>query len=478
MKEKSPIAIAVVLFLLLLVSDKVNAASVVSRTASLSVVFVKPLGNYSWEVNVSLIYRGKELALCSSKLVPNMYYLQTKTITSGLVATPLYYVLDGVCRKTLPMLTLLNSNVDTIIVNISVPRGYIVRTSMDYRGYGPLGGPYRLPLRLFMKYYVFDGIVVADKKLFVQRDFVDNNVSVVYSKSLTKSYVEYAYATLVAVRNKVAQWLGDSPRAARVVVLVAPSYPDPMPAGTAQSMGSIIYMKLDYGNVTSWLVHTVAHETIHGWFNHGMLYGGFAVAEAVPEFLALRALHEANKTLYRLAAEYFLEAMASGEEYMMWMKVNAALWYYSLRACGTDVYTQALRSLFQKALSSGGIEIGFPQLVYEVYKLAPKDCKNEIASIAGLDLLASAQPSDSWPFVPVNLARSNTGGCNISSNVTTTTTVAVTKTLYKTVVSTYTVKARVGGARSSNGLLWGIAAAIATAGVCAELTRRRQYNQT
>ncbi len=359
--------------------------------------FEEPLMNNSWRVHVVL--EGRAGISCEGVLTPNVYYLQTRSISRDLVVTPLYYVLDRVCPRVLDAIE--ETSNGAIFFELRVPEGYAVRTGMDWRGYGRVGGPYTVDAGLFRKYYLFDGVVVANSSIYRVLDYPKLNVSIVAWRGLSMGDLDLVVSTLVTVRSAASSWLGSSPRAPTVAVIVGSSEHEFLPPGTAHSIGGVVYLKTGFSiDATAWLVHTIAHETLHGWFNHGMLYGGFGFQEAAAEFLAMRALYEKAPRLYEFAQKYLVGLLSADEQYGVWMRAHSALWYAGLKVCQVDVYTAALRKLFIDSLATGPREpITLPDLVMLMLSLAPAECRNILKQLIGGILVAVATDNATWPYI-------------------------------------------------------------------------------
>ncbi|ABM81214.1 hypothetical protein [Hyperthermus butylicus] len=381
----------------------------------LVVVFREPLDGDAWSVYVAFSGPGAGVN-CSGQLRPNLYYLQTKTISRGLVVAPLYYVLSSICPRVLSELQLLagSRGDELLVVELEAPQGYSVRSGMDWRGFGKAGGPYTLPLSAFVRYYVFDGVVVAGEEYRVVDDSALNLTVVALQAS--KETVEYTVESLVAVRDAVAEWLGPSPRSPVVLVVAGPGEHQYLPPGTAHSMGGVVYVKLGVVENLPWLVHTVAHEALHGWFNHGMLYGDFSFQEAAAEFLAVKALHDQRPSLYELAASYLEYMLAVDEQYAVWMRVNAALWHAGLRACGEDLYMYAVRELYNRVITDG---FSGPVSLLDVASLmvekASTQCREALEAMIGWVLLAPRSGTSEWPYIDTGSYNAGAGTSAIDS---------------------------------------------------------------
>lgn len=149
---------------------------------SLRIDFLKPIDDSSWRVHVELRGPGLDVG-CTGVLRPNIYYIETRDISRSLVAAPLYYILDTVCPQAAARLESISraSGGAPAVVTVNAPRGYLARSAMDWRGYGPPGGPYRVPLRMLARYYVFDSVVVADASSYHVVDNSSTGLTIIYS---------------------------------------------------------------------------------------------------------------------------------------------------------------------------------------------------------------------------------------------------------------------------------------------------------
>lgn len=373
---------------------------------NLIIVFKEPVSSDVWRV--SIILKGHDSSInCSGLLGPNVYYLQTRSISRNLVVAPLYYVLDKVCSQIISEIQILagSSGNKTLLITIHVPDNYMVRSSMDWRSYGPTGGPYRVDLESFVRYYIFDGIVLANRRIYDINDYTEENLTVIMQRNIPEKIVKYALESLLTVRSTLTKWLGPSPRSPCVLVIVGPEEHSFLPPNTAHSMGSIVYIKLSSHteDILPWLVHTVAHETSHGWFNHGMLYGDFSFQEAAAEFLAMKALHDNNHRLYRLAVDYLNDMLDVDEQYSVWMRVNAALWYAGIQACGRDVYIDTVRRLYNLSITAG---LKDPISLLDVIKMMVEElqspCGKTLEALVGRVLIAASTRNSTWPLIDIS----------------------------------------------------------------------------
>jgi len=374
---------------------------------NLIIVFMKPIDESTWSMKIVL--EGVDVDIeCIGVLRPNAYYVQTRGISSSIVVAPLYYILDSVCHSALSEIQLLAAihGNSSIRVVVSTPKGYIVRSSLDWRGYGPLGGPYTVDIASFVKHYVFDGIVVANASAYRVEDLGHINITIVAARGIGGEIVKHVIESVTVVRSALSRWLGPSPRAPAVVAIVGASEHYFQPPGSAHSLGAVVYLKIDSSQIDeiSWLVHTMAHEAVHGWFNHGMLYGDFSFQEAAAEFLALKALHDTSPELYEKAASYLRIMLEAGEQYAVWMRVNAALWYAGVELCNKDLYTEAIGILYNKSLADKQKKpVSLLDVVSIMFSIAPSWCKDRLEAAIGKVFWAASKGVSDWPFIDINV---------------------------------------------------------------------------
>ncbi len=337
-------------------------------------VFSRPLSNGSWLVDISV----EGIGSCRGVVGPNPYFLQTKGVSRDLVVLPLYYVFDDACGWGPRVYDEFSGLRGNITVCIEAPGGYGVASAMDWRGFG-VDGSYRLPGFMFARYYLHDGIVVFDESRFGL--IRGNGFSVVYQRGLGGGVLGYAVEAFRVARRGLLGVFGGSPRSPVVLVVVGGGVHPLYPPGFAHSMGGVVYVKV--GGGVSWLVHTVAHECVHGWFNYGLLNGDFVFREAGAEFLALHSLRS-NSTLYRLALRYYESMLEAGEGYALWAKLHEVLWREALRLCGVDVYSRALRVLFGEAVRKGGLYVDFYRFLRVYVEEAPVSCREGLAERLGV----------------------------------------------------------------------------------------------
>jgi hypothetical protein len=266
-----------------------------------------------------------------------------------------------------------------VIVEFSVPEGYTVRSGLDWRGFGWLGGPYLIPYWLAY-YYLADGIVVAKLGVYQVIDSPVDQVSTVYQLGTGKDVVTASTQILVEVRSYLGSSIGFSPRSPTVLVLVVDDHPLMIP-GTAHTAGSVVYVKLGLASPPEALV---AHETAHGWFNYGLLHGDFAVTEGVATALVLSALGSREEMLLDLL----------DPSYRAWTGIAMRLREAGLRVCGTDVLLDALSRLFAEALRHHGVEVNFSELARLMVELAPASCRCRLATVVGWVLVGNVTGCD------------------------------------------------------------------------------------
>ena len=345
----------VMVALLLLAASPMLAGAEGRRVAGVvSIAFIEPVdGGVGWRVNASVLGVN-----CSGVVRVNPAYLQARALSGELVVLPPYYVLVSICPSGVVggVVSRLERLNDSILFVVRAPPGFVVRSGLDWRGYG-FGGVYRVPGWMLARYYLYDGVVVASRESYAVVDNGTVGFSLVYYRGF-RGDPGVLVSAVVAVRDRVSGWLGSSPRSPVVGVLVSPRGFLLLAPGTGYSLGGVFVVVDSLAhNDPGWRVHVFAHEVVHGWINDGLVYGDFSFAEAVVELLAVRGLREEAPRLYRLASRYTGEGVDAGEPYAVWLRVHALLWRLSLDYCGFDAYTAAVRSIFNESLSSGSVRI-------------------------------------------------------------------------------------------------------------------------
>ncbi len=340
---------------LLAVAASLSLAVVALASASndgLVVVFEGPVDN-GWRVRVSL-----GAVECSGVVGVNLAYRESRSVSEELLVAPLYYVLVSACGGGRVASWLQGLGEDNVSVVFEAPEGYVVRSGLDWRGFGPPGGPYRLPGLLLRRFYLYDGVVVASLGGYRVVDMEARGFTLVYPRGGPWGEAARLVAeAAVAVRGVVSGLLGESPRSPVAGVVAAPGEFRFMLPGVGYSLGGVFLVVPEPGAEPGWYVHVAAHEAVHGWLNDGLFYGDFSLAEAATEWLAVLGLWRGNRSLYMLAEPYIGGLVDFGEPYSVWMKVNALLWLAGLRVCGRDVYSEALAALFRGSLSSGATRL-------------------------------------------------------------------------------------------------------------------------
>jgi len=341
-------AVAGFLFLLAAVAYASEGASV----DRLVVVFEGPVDD-GWRVRVSL-----GAVECSGVVGVNLAYRESRSVSPRLLVAPLYYVLVSACGGGRVASWLQGLGEANVSVVFGAPEGYVVRSGLDWRGFGPPGGPYLVPGFLLRRFYLYDGVVVASLGGYRVVDVEARGFTLVYPAAGGWGEAARLVAeAAVAVRGVVSGLLGGSPRSPAVGVVAAPGEFRFMLPGVGYSLGGVFLVVPEPGAEPGWYVHVAAHEAVHGWLNDGLFYGDFSLAEAATEWLAVLGLWRGNRSLYVLAEPYIGGLVDFGEPYSVWMKVNALLWLAGLRVCGRDVYGEALASLFRESLASGAARL-------------------------------------------------------------------------------------------------------------------------
>jgi len=427
-----------------LVSFPVSAASTVSGGSEggsgfLSVVFLGPVeGGSGWRVVVN----ASGGFSCSGVVGVNPGFLEARSVSGGLVVLPLYYVLSSVCGgERLALLVDALGSMSVVNVSFVVPSGFVVRSGLDWRGFGGLGGPYRVPGVLLRRFYLFEGVVVASVDGYVVRDYGSLGFSVVVSRG-AGGLAGVVARVASGVAESVSGWLGASPRSPVVAVVVSPGELQWLAPGTAYSLGGVFVVVLPSESVEEgWLVHVVAHEAVHGWFNDGLVYGDFSFSEAVVELLALRGLLELDPGLFSLASGFAGSGVDAGEPYSVWLRVHLLLWLSVLKHCGRDVYMEVLAGVFNESVSGGSFRVySLVDLVSGVERLCGSGAI--VAWARGLPSVRSMNVSRALAeAVALASGARRAGGVGVSaaSPVSSTVTVTVTVGSTSTVTVTRTV---------------------------------------
>jgi hypothetical protein len=365
------------LFLLLLPASASMLASAQQSSSPRIVLRLEPRGDGSWHASVEFRLPGLG-RLCSGVVAAVSYYAETRSVSQRLLALPLYYVLDSVCPG-LPAdaAVLLEDASYNVTLTIIVPGGCTVRSGLDWRGFGPLGGPYRVPARLFARYYIYAGLVVACSG-YRAVDLPAYNLSLVEPSDTNYSGVAAAVA---CVAGKLRGMLGPSPLEPAVLVVASPRDHSLVLPGVGLNLGGVVYVKPSPLWDSSDAIAVAAHETVHCWVGRGPIRGDEVLVEGAAQLLALLALQQCG-----------LHAGPPAEgRYASLLLIHQALYSAGLRACREDIYTAALRAL-------GPGEHSFVQLVSAMYSEAEKlGCAARFAELIGEELVAKARGSSRGP---------------------------------------------------------------------------------
>ena len=297
------------------------------------------------------VSQGEAGYTCSGVVEKNYYYRETRALSKNLLVIPIYYLLDKTCPRLLATLSSpAPGGTGLMSLSVHVPPGYGILSGMDMRGYGGWGN-YTLPLHMFQRHYLYDSLVVFSEKTY-QAVAVNNSLAVVYPANTSKALVKAVAVTVLAVENFLSQELGPSPRSPVVVVLAAPGE-HPYTGGFHYSTGSVIYISLARPPDVLELVHAAAHEAVHGWLNHGLLWGtDYLVSEGTTEYLAMMALHHYYPDIARRIDERIISLYVSAKSrYGLGLLANAGLREAALQLCGHDAYIEALRALLAERLN-------------------------------------------------------------------------------------------------------------------------------
>ena len=317
-----------------------------------------------WLVGAELECGGLAVS-CRGPLEPSALVLQAKTISEALVVTSIHYVLARVCPRLLAPWPA--DPWTPVVLEIRAPPGYVVRTGLDWRGLGPLGGPYVAPYAV-MALYLADGVVVARAGRYVVADDAGLRLSLVHDAEAAGA--ARAAEAVARVRSVALELLGPSPRAPSVVVVSAGDHPLMLP-GTGHSTGAVVYVKL--GGVTPPEL-VAAHEAAHAWLGSGLVYGEPAAVEGAAMLLASLALGADVVRRWARALDPY---------YLSWAEVHERMREAGLLACGVDVYSRALRGLIARALEGGPVELTLAGLARAMVAAAPEGCRCELVRLLG-----------------------------------------------------------------------------------------------
>ncbi len=344
---------------------------------------------------------------CTGLVEKNLYYRETRAISDSLVLLPLYYVLDKTCPRLASLLAGLREGLVEVVVE--APQGYAVLTSMDLRGYGGPGS-YTLPARLFSRHYLYDSILVYSLSSYGSA-LVNKSLVVVYPKGLRGDVVKTVALAAIHVKKALSSMLGPSPRSPVALVLASPGE-HPFTGGYHYSTASIIYISLperpgDPENLLE-LVHAAAHEAVHGWINHGMLWGNdYLVSEGTTEYLALLSLHTLSPGLLDVIDKRIVSVYIEAKSrYGLGLLANAGLRQAALSLCGEDAYIAGLRRLYQEALSKNITGVG-PVSFTDLVEASIRECSNStaravleaVAPIVLVETLSGSIGEPSWPYI-------------------------------------------------------------------------------
>ncbi len=350
-------------------------------------VSLKPLGGDKWAASVGLEAPGFS-ASCSGVVEANPYYRETRAVSSRLLVLPLYYIVDSVCPRGSSFLSALAARPPrgAAVLEVQAPRGYLVATPL---GWGPGGVAGRVSLAVFLRYVVYDGVVVADTRSY--RGIVVGGLLVVEPRSRVPGVEPRLLASAVScVSSALTRWLGPSPAAPRVFVAAAPGEHGLVLPGTGYSLGAVVYVKPSPGSPAS-MVHLVSHEAVHGWIGKGPLRGGEGLVEGAAELLSLLALRGCSPRLYNLSLGYEEEA-STLNPYRTWLILHAALRAAGLRACGSDIYLEALHEMYRRSVDDASWSPGLPELYAEAAAIAEnRGCLEALEKALGEEMLHAAK---------------------------------------------------------------------------------------
>ncbi len=368
-----------------------------ASTQAILVLRLNPLGESEWNATFTLIV-GNSKWTCSNTIIVNPYYVQTKTISDRLLVAPLYYIGGNCAVELRERLDRINSS--SIIFRVDVPPGYVVRSALDWRGFGSLGGPYKVPLEVFKRFYIYDGIVVGSENSYSVIDGFNSNTSIVACTGYRWRILAEA---LVNARSFAEKLLGPSPRSPIILVISCLDDHEFMLPGSGHSLGSIVYIKPDA--VEEINIHIVFHEAMHGWLNPGLLYGSYEFVEATVEYLArLAANHSGYLVVLNAPVDF---------RYQDWYRILYSMAMLSEKVCGDNIVLKALKQLVKIAFKENGVEVTLTDFAEHVVAVAPPPCKERLrklyAVLLGVDDITMASKGDSsfnnfsWKTVTITI---------------------------------------------------------------------------
>ncbi len=377
------VALVLLLYALAVIAPLASASGTVLSVS----VHLRPLGDGRWAANVSLEGAGVSMS-CSGVVGANPYYRETRAVSGTLLVLPLYYIVDSVCPRGAAALSALAAHPPggVVVLRVEAPSGYLVATPLGW-GRGGAGG--REPLQVFLRYTLYDGVVVASLAAYQGR--VVNGLLLVEPRGGLQGLDPGLLASAVScVSGALGEWLGPSPAAPRVFVAAPPGEHGLVLPGTGYSLGAVVYVKPSPGSSAA-MVHLVAHEAVHGWLGKGPLRGGEGLVEGAAELLSLLALKHCGPVLYNLSLRYEEEA-STLNPYRTWLLLHASLRAAGLRACGRDIYLEALHEMYSRAVNDTAWAPGLPELYAATASAAERHgCLNSLEEALGEELLTAAE---------------------------------------------------------------------------------------
>ncbi len=355
-----------------------------SRTLYVSIKFTG-FEKGGWNVIIGI--RGFVNYVCRGRVTPNPLFEELRLIDKRVSIISLYYLLSSLCPSYV-LDEVMGVGNGYVVVSIEAPASCTVRTGLDWSGYGPLGGPYRVDASSFKRFHVYTWIVLVCDKSLVVKDFDKFNLTIIAPESLDELLPELARSTSCAVED-LSALLGSTPLRPRVIIIVDSGVFELIPSDTGLSVGYVIVVKVPEYVDTSRLEMILVHEVAHSWIINGLVYGDPVFQEGAAQLLAWVA---ARRCLGSEAAWRLIEE--SEGEYSSYLLLHLALYNASRIACPTNVYIEALRELYQESLRRpGGMIVGFRAFLDKVGSLAREyRCKPLLEALYGHYLLEPGSP--------------------------------------------------------------------------------------
>ncbi len=364
----------VMVFLAPLLSITANASEPQAAVA-VNVSFTGVSDN-GWRVRIRVRISNTTYE-CGGWVKPNPLFEELRLISKQVSVVSLYYVISSECPSVVDAIDRVKDGY--VAVSISVPQGCILRTGLDWGGFGSLGGPYRIDARMFQKYYIYSWIVLVCDPNYVVRDYPMSGLSIIlpaYMQNLSKMLASDLRCGL-ALLDRI---LGSTPLRVHVILVVDDSVFPLLPSDTGLSTGQVIVIKVSRSVLLDTLRLLIFHELAHSWFINGLLYGDPVFQEGVVQFFAWLA---AYRCLGPTAAWKVIKL--SEGAYKSYLVLHLALYNASRYACNVNVYLLALKKLYKESLKrSGGLLVSFQDLVETVKSIAfQRGCLARLENLYG-----------------------------------------------------------------------------------------------